>query len=283
MSQPTLGFVVALPNEWKYFRGAFTQLRRSRLLHWREYRGRFAGMDCIVLLGGVGRENAANAARALVEHNSVSAMMSLGYTGALSPVLVRGDIVLSAYSMAVGPVGPVATQWELELEQNLHLLADRSHEHHVHVSPLLTADRIVARQEEKRRLFEQTGAEVVDMESISLFKVAREERIPFLGIHAVTDTAEEDIPALEVINPFLESKSFWRYPNIFWDLITHPRFIYDMAVLNHDARMAGRNMAHFLKANESAIGKLIQSCIDSYPGASTGSKQPRGDGSDAGR
>jgi adenosylhomocysteine nucleosidase len=278
LSQPTLGFVVALPNEWKYFRHAFNHLHRGRLLHLTEFRGCFAGMDCVILLGGVGRENAANAARVLVEHHSISAMISLGYTGALSPVLVRGDIILSAYSMTTGSTGPVATTWELELEQNLHLLADRSHEHHVHVSPLLTADHIVARQEEKRRLFEQTGAEVVDMESISLFKVAREERIPFLGIHAVTDTAEEDIPALEVINPFLESKSLWRYPNIFWDLIRHPRFIYDMAVLNHDARMAGQNMAHFLRANESAMGDLIRSCIDSYPGSSARSKQPRGDG-----
>ena len=258
-----LGLVVALPNEWKYFRSAFSRLRRGRLLHLTEYLGRFGDLDCVILLGGVGRENAATAARLLVEHHAISALLSLGYAGALSPVLVRGDIVLSAYSMASDH--PSVSSWEQEFEQNLHLVADRSHELHVHVSPLFTADRIIARQQEKRRIFEQTGCEIVDMESISIFKVAREERIPFLGIHSVTDTAEEDIPALEVINPFLESKSAWRYPKIFWDIATHPKLIYDLATLNHDARMAGKNMAHFLKANETALCELIRSCIGSYP------------------
>lgn len=271
MNQPILGFVVALPNEWKYFRAAFNHLRRGRCQGLIEYRGLFGDLNCVIMLGGVGKENAAVAARTLVEHHSLSALISLGYAGALSPELIRGDIVLSAYSMT--PAEPSVTQWELELEQNLHLMADQSHEHHVYVSPIFTADRIIARHHEKHRIFEQTGAEIVDMESISLFKVAREERIPFLGIHSVTDTAEEDIPALEVITPFLASKSFWRYPKIFWDITTHPKFIYDLAILNHDARIAGKNLAHFLKANEAALGHLIRSCMGSYPRPSSDVKR----------
>lgn len=263
MNDPIPGFVVALANEWKYFRAAFSGLRRGRCRDFVEYRGRFGSMDCVVLLGGAGRENAAAAARTLVEYQPISALVSLGYAGALSPELIRGDIVLSAFSMAEPAFTPAP--WEQELEQNLHLMADQSHEHHVYVSPLFTTGRIVARAGEKRLLFEQTRADIVDMESISIFKVAREERIPFLGIHSVTDTADEDIPALEVIDPFLASKSLWRYPKIFWEIATHPRFIYELAVLNRDARIAGMNMAHFLKANESSLCNLIRSCIGSYP------------------
>jgi adenosylhomocysteine nucleosidase len=271
LSDPIPGFVVALPNEWKYFRTAFSHLRRGHCRGLTEYRGLFGDMECVIVLGGVGKENAAIAARTLVEHYPISTLISMGYAGALSPELVRGDIVLSAYSLAAGK--PMVSQWEMELEQDLHLMADQSHEHHVYVSPLFTADRIVARHNEKRQIFEQSGAEIVDMESLSVFKVAREERIPFLGIHSVTDTAEEDIPALEVINPFLSSKSFWRYPKIFWDIATHPKFVYDLAILNHDARIAGKNLAHFLKANEAAFGELIRSCIGSYPRASANVKR----------
>src|SRR3989344_859675 len=148
-------------------------------------------------------------------------------------------------------------------------MADRSHEHHVYVSPLYTADRIIARHDEKNRLYLETDAGVVDMESYSVFQIARENGIPFVGIHSVTDTAEEDIPALEVITPFLSSKSAWRYPKIFWDIITHPKFIYDLAILNHDARIAGKYLAHFLKANEAALGDLIRSCMGSYPKGSS--------------
>ena len=263
MNNPLIGIVVALPNEWKYFRAAFSHLHRRHCENLTCYVGHYGDLECVVLMGGVGRENAGVAARTLVEHYPINALVSLGYAGALSPELVRGDIVLSAHSTN-GKNGSLSA-WEETLEETLRLLADQSHEHHVYVSPLFTADRIVARHDDKRRIFEETGAEIVDMESASLFKVSREEGIPFIGIHSVTDTADEDIPALEVITPFLSSKSLWRYPKIFWDIATHPKFIYDIAILNHDAKTAGHTLAHFLKANQQTLCDLMRSCVKYYP------------------
>ncbi|MBV9463959.1 MAG: hypothetical protein JO317_06995 [Verrucomicrobiae bacterium] len=263
MMQPRLGFVVALPNEWKYFRAAFHHLRRGSCRGLPEFRGKFGDLDCVVLLGGVGRDNAAQAARTLVEHHTIHALVSIGYAGALSPELVRGDIVLSAYSMTGEE--PTLSTWEDRLQGQLRRVADRSHEHHVYVSPLYTADRIIARPDEKHRIYAETGAEVVDMESFSLFKVARDEQIPFIGIHSVTDTADEDIPALEVITPFLLSRSIWRYPKLFLRIASRPRLIYQLGVLNHDAEIAGRNLSHFLKANGEVLSRLFRDCIQSYP------------------
>jgi adenosylhomocysteine nucleosidase len=263
LNPPLPGFVVALANEWKYFRDAFSDLHGGRCHGLPQYRGRYGGMDCLAVIGGAGRENAAAAARTLVEHHPVNALISMGYAGALSPELARGDIALSAYSFT--QKNPEITSWERNLEQNLRRVADQCRRHRVHVGPLHTAGRIVARHEDKRRIHEETGAGVADMESISIFKVAREKQIPFLGIHSITDTADEDIPALEAITPFLASKSMWRYPRIFLDIVAHPGFIHDLAALHRDARIAGKNLVRFMKSNEAILGELIKNCVQAYP------------------
>lgn len=251
----SVGIIIALPTEWGYFRKAFHVHHEHHLGGQRHYHGRFGRLPIAVVISGVGMKNATVPIRLLCDTYKPSGLLSIGYAGALSPDLKRGDIVLSSFARTQNFEGPRPT--DLALSERLLGVADESHEHHVYVSPLYTADKIVARHEEKRRIFEQTGSKIVDMESFAVYTEAKARGIPFLGIHAITDTAEEDIPALEIINPFLISNSIWRYPKIFLDIITHPRFIVDLTILNHDAKVAGQNLAHFLTSNSAAFGNLF--------------------------
>lgn len=250
-----VGIIIALPTEWRYFRRAFHVHHEHRLRGLRHYTGRFGRVPISVVLSGVGKGRAMQAARMLCEAHEISALLSIGYAGALSPELKRGDIVLSASSGNAEAFAPHPD--DAALTERLRSVADESHEHHVYVSPLYTAEKIVARHEEKRQIFEQTGAQIVDMESFAVYSEARARKIPFVGIHAITDTAEEDIPALELINPFLTSDSIWRYPKLFWDITCRPRFIVDLVLLNHDAQVAGRNLTHFLRSNSANLGNLL--------------------------
>jgi adenosylhomocysteine nucleosidase len=250
-----IGILIALPTEWGYFRRAFHVHHEHHLGGKRHYSGRFGRLPISLTIGGVGKANAANAARLLCEVHKPAGLLTIGYAGALSPELKRGDIILSSYAMNDDKSNP--TPLDLKVEEKLRQVADESHEHHVYVSPLYTADKIIARHEEKRQIFEKTKAQIVDMESYSVYSEARSLGIPFLGIHAITDTAEEDIPALEIITPFLISNSLWRYPKIFLDIVLRPKFIWDLAVLNHDAKVAGRNLAHFLVSNRANLGDLL--------------------------
>jgi adenosylhomocysteine nucleosidase len=250
-----VGIVIALPNEWGYFKKAFHLSHEHNLQGRRHYTGRFGRVPVSVVLSGVGKENAKEAVQALSKAHKLSVLLSIGYAGALSPELKRGDIVLSSYSR--NNESPEALATDHALAEKLRGLADESHEHHVYVSPLYTADKIIARHEEKRQLFERSGSLVVDMESLSVYTEAMEQKIPFIGVHAITDTAEEDIPALEIINPFLLSNSWTRYPKIFWDIAKRPKSIWDMALLNHDAKVAGNNLTHFLMSNRANLGDLL--------------------------
>ncbi len=250
-----VGIYIALPTEWGYFRKAFHLHHERHLDGRRHYAGRFGRLPVTVVIGGVGKQRAAEGTKLLCEAHRPGVLLSIGYAGALSPELKRGDIVLSSFSMNNEENEP--REQDLILSDHLKSVADESHEHHVYVSPLYTADKIVARHEEKQQLFERTSAQIVDMESFAIYKEAKACGIPFVGIHAITDTAEEDIPALEIIMPFLISSSLWRYPKIFWDLVTHPHYAWDLAFLNHDAKVAGHNLAHFLIYNRANLGNLL--------------------------
>jgi len=251
------GIIIALPTEWGYFRKAFHLHHEHHLGGRRHYTGRFGRLPISVIIGGVGKQNAQRAARLLCDAHELSALLSIGYAGALGPALKRGDIVLSAFSYNDELLKPQPV--DLAVVERLHGMADESHEHHVYISPLYTADKIVARHEEKLQIFDRTDAQIVDMESSAVYMEAKARGIPFVGIHAITDTAEEDIPALEIITPFLISNSLWRYPKIFLDLARQPRFIFDLAVLNRDAKVAGQNLAHFLISNRANLSGLLAS------------------------
>lgn len=250
-----IGIVIALPTEWRYFRNAFHVHYEHRLHGRKYYTGRFGRLPIAVVLSGVGKENAREATRIFCDTYKLSVLLSIGYAGGLNPELKRGDIVLSAFAGNQKSTGP--QPGDLTLENHLRSVADESHEHHVYISPIYTADKIVARHEEKKQLFKQTKLQIVDLESFAVYSEAKSRGIPFVGIHTITDTAEEDIPALEIINPFLTSNSMWRYPRIFWDIAIHPRLIVDFIILNHDAQVAGRSLTHFLISNRANLGNLL--------------------------
>ncbi len=250
-----IGIIIALPTEWGYFRKVFHVHQEQRLGGCRHYMGRFGRLPISVVISGVGKTNARTAAQLLCESDRPSALVSLGYAGALNPELKRGDIVLSSYCRNDEEIQ--VTALDQNLSERLKAVADESHEHHVYVSPLYTANRIIARHEEKRQLYDRMHTDIVDMESFAVYQIAKSRGIPFIGIHAITDTAEEDIPALEIITPFLMSKSLMRYPKIFWDMARRPKFAWDLALLNHDAKVAGRNLTHFLMCNSPNLGSLM--------------------------
>lgn len=251
-----LGIVIALPNEWGYLAPAFHSHTSGSLVGKRAFIGRLGTAPVVAMIGGVGKVNARRAAAALCDMHGATALLSIGYAGALDPELRRGDIVLSAWSVNGKDGG--GSEEDLEREGHLRRVADASHEHHVYVGPLFTADRIVARHEEKSALFARTRCPVVDMESFAVYSEARSRNLPFLGIHTITDTAEEDIPALEVITPFLMSESPWRYLRLIVNVLKRPKLFWDMAMLNRDAKIAGHSAAHFLTSNQGRLGELAQ-------------------------
>jgi adenosylhomocysteine nucleosidase len=156
-----------------------------------EMEGRWLGRSNdhhLVEVSGVGGNRAAAAARRLVDRGA-TALVSWGVAGGLDPALGSGTVVLA--DRVLHPDGTIResdSRWRARLEGRV---SDRVP---TAVGSLIHVDRVVASTADKRRLFERSGATVVDMESLAVAGVADERRLPWLAVRVVTDTATDTLP-----------------------------------------------------------------------------------------
>jgi adenosylhomocysteine nucleosidase len=120
-----------------------------------------------------------------------SLVVSWGLCGGLDPRLRPGDLILGAG--VVADEGAVRTDdaVTLSLAQRLGGAGVR-----VFVERLAASNAPVLTAAAKADLRCATGAAAVDMESQIAGRYAREQRIPFAILRAVSDPAERDLPSL---------------------------------------------------------------------------------------
>lgn len=159
----------------------------------------------LVQTGGMGCERAARAALGLV-HAGASALLCWGVAGALDPALRCGDVVLASEVISEAPLAlrleglPAAAlpaqarlrtcdPWGGELEAALLRGGP------VVRGPILTRPELACEVSLKERLFRETGAVAVDMESAAVGVVASLYGLPFMALRVIADSASEALPA----------------------------------------------------------------------------------------
>ena len=126
-----------------------------------------------ILVTGIGPRNAENSLRRFLENTRPEQVLTCGFAGGLNPELKSGEVV---FMTASAP-----------LEARLLAAGGKLVTFH-------SAPRIATTVAEKRQLREQTGADVVEMESGAILAVCHESQIPCALARAISDTAHEDLP-----------------------------------------------------------------------------------------
>jgi adenosylhomocysteine nucleosidase len=149
----------------------------------------------------MGGAAATQSARSLVEAGA-QALVSFGMAGGLDPALAPGTVFFP--SEVVSADGVVLTTDESWREQlGAKVAAGTGAGAHVPGASrllmsgrLLTTPKAVGTRADKARLFEQTGAAAVDMESLAIAEVARSQGLPFIAIRVIVDGASDTLPPL---------------------------------------------------------------------------------------
>jgi adenosylhomocysteine nucleosidase len=133
---------------------------------------------------------AATGARRLVDAGA-RALISWGLAGGLDPGLAAGTILLP--HEVVAPEGAVFATTAIWREQLQRALAASQP---VCAGRLLTWREMIASPSEKASIWRRMAAAAVDMESSAIAEVAAENRLPFLAVRAVADTAADALPTM---------------------------------------------------------------------------------------
>jgi adenosylhomocysteine nucleosidase len=102
-----------------------------------------------------------------------SLVLTCGFAGGLNPDLKLGDALFDT----------------ADEELSSRILASGAKP-----ARFFCADRIATTVGEKKTLRDQTGADVVEMESAAIQDVCREQGIPCATVRVISDTASEDLP-----------------------------------------------------------------------------------------
>ncbi|MGH8508569.1 MAG: purine phosphorylase [Gammaproteobacteria bacterium] len=144
--------------------------------------------DTLLYVSGIGQARARQAAETLVAQGA-RALLSWGTAGALANALRPGDVIVPDTILVSDVRYPIDTAWHAGLTACLerHLT--------VRTGAMLHTAEVIATPDEKRLLFERTGALAVDMESGAVAQAAWRAGIPFAVLRAIVDPQTMAIPA----------------------------------------------------------------------------------------
>ena len=180
--------------------------------------------DVSILITGIGRKNAEASLRRYLVKNLPRLVLTCGFAGGLNPDLAVGDVVfMTGYSA---------------LEERL---ADAD----AKLANFLTASRIATTAAEKKKLREETGADIVEMESGAILAVCRESQIPCAMVRVVSDAANEDLPL--DFNALSRPDMSLDYDKLLWAVAKSPLKIGALMRLHKNTRFAAECLAAVLE------------------------------------
>lgn len=191
---------------------------------------------CLLALSGAGPAAAARAASRLVEEGA-SALVSWGCAAALDPRLNPGDLILPRH--VVGEDGvplETSTDWRNKLYRQLAGPLS------VYQDSLAESSGIIATPSEKARIFAETGAVALDMESAGIGRVARDHTLAFLVVRAIADPASMALPA--AILAALDETGTVRISKVLGHALLNPGDFVGLIQLGRHFRAAMRTLRH---------------------------------------
>jgi adenosylhomocysteine nucleosidase len=185
-----------------------------------------------VFVGG-GTATGADAAAARAIAAGATALLSFGLAGGLDPALRPGDIVV--------PSAVVSRDMTFNADAALmaHIGCARSHR-------LLGADAIAADAATKQRLWRQTGAVAVDLESGAVARTTSAHGLPFAVLRAICDPAGRGLPQAALAA--LDARGAIGLARVAGSVVAHPGQVPALLRLAADAAAARRALARRVAA-----------------------------------
>ena len=182
--------------------------------------------DVSILIVGIGRENAEKSIRNALAANTPELVLTCGFAGGLNPELKLGEVVF-------------------EIGNQQSTIGNQLSASGAKAVKFFCADRIATTATEKKKLRDETGADVVEMESAAIHAVCAERGISCATVRVISDTAYEDLPL--DFNALAKPDKSLDFGKLAWAIAKSPGKIGSLMELQKKTSFAARQLASVLE------------------------------------
>ena len=197
------------------------------------FRANIGVNEVTVLLTGMGGESARRAMQ-IVPPDVHDVWISAGLAGALDTELKLSSIVVANNATVIDLSTQVASDPRL-VRAAVRCAATAA-------ETFLTSESIVATALEKEELC--VAGNVVEMETTFILAAAQERQMPAVGVRAISDTAEEDLPL--DFSKIVDSKGHVKIGGLLLELARQPHRLPMLIKFGRQSRAAAESLADFL-------------------------------------
>jgi purine-nucleoside phosphorylase len=176
-----------------------------------------------ILLTGIGRQNAEKSLREFLATNSPKLVLTCGFAGGLNPELKIGEVIFETLNE--------------NLRAKLLIVGAKP-------AKFFCADRVATTIADKKKLRDETGADVGEMESAAIHAVCAEHGIPCATVRVISDTANEDLPL--DFNALAKPDKNIDFGKLAWTIAKSPGKIPALMQLQKKTQFAARQLANIL-------------------------------------
>lgn len=207
------------------------------------YRGKLENRDALLVKTGMGKERAESATKLMLERYPVSAIISLGFAGALAPELSIGDVVVcSTLHCAHKSEHKWVSDGVCASDTHLLSLVSQGLEDIVAgccLGSSVSLLQLESSTKELTGLAETFHAHIVDMESYWIASIASARQIPFIAIRSISDTMQDSVQPFDQI---LTSDGRLLWKKAVFCFITHPQYLINTFTLYRNVRIARKSL-----------------------------------------
>ena len=243
--QRPLGLIFALPIEAHTFERRACDIKDFQGQGCVIFEGRLSNHPIVWAISGVGRDAASHAAQLMVDGHQPHTLISAGFAGALTPGLEHGTVVIPNRILD----DHHECIYTLPQDEQIAFLAEET----IKNTTLVTVDSVVSSKEEKFQLREESHADLVDMESAAVARIAQEADVRFLAVRVISDTSEETLPP-EVSRLSQPQSPMHRFGAALAAITRRPRAVSDLWKLWEQGMSCSRTLADQLEQITQAIG-----------------------------
>ena len=193
-----IGIISAMDSEMKELVSLLKDKKKKMHAGLDYYTGKLEGKEVVLCRCGVGKVNAAMHTQILIDLYKPKAIIQNGIAGSLDPDVTAFDLVIGSelvyHDMAdfviknFDPLEPVYYSDEKLLKKAEEVAGD---EGGVHIGRIATGDTFVSSTKQKEEIFKKTKALCVEMEGCAVAHTAYLNKIPFVVIRCISDSADD--------------------------------------------------------------------------------------------